>query len=189
MENQSEVQDPQQFDSFGETYGEQTTDTIHLLIEVEDAFQRFEMEVLRGMKLNIDIKNKKKTWEKISKNSRPPMNELGVSEILGRMRGRVSSISRLTFKSEEQIAIDMFHFHMSLNDLFADRGDKWEMEEDIQKPIMDACVEFVQDIVQSSRNGFNAMNIRSQYSRNETANTSESPQKRTFLGLNIGGSK
>jgi len=72
----------------------------------------------------------------------------------------------------------MFQFHMTLIELFTTRSDEWEMDEAIVKPVLEACLNFAEDIVFSARKGFTAINIRSTYNRSEVERTDSntSPQ-------------
>ena len=169
----------------GDTYQNDDYNGLKMQVEVEDELSRFEMESLRGKRRIVNQKEKKIEWIKIAPNSKDLCNELGIREIMGRLRGRCTRVSRLTYKPEEQIQRDMFRFHMSLIELFSKRGDIWQMDEEMAKPIIDACVEFVQDIVSSSRNGFTAVNIRSSYSRNEVEKVGDGKQPKTFLGIGL----
>jgi hypothetical protein len=155
-------------------------------IEVEETLSKFEMETLRGMQLHIDIKKKIRKYVQIAPNEKPLCNELGIREILGRLRGRFTKIGRLTKKTNEEVIRDMFYFHMSIIDLFTDKADDWDMDESMVKPILDACVELVQDLTYSSREGFTATNLRSQYQRNENVNTNQESQGvKSVLGIKL----
>ena len=52
------------------------------------------------------------------------------------------------------------------------------------KPIIDSCLDMVEDIVFSSRNGFTAINIKSSYQRSEVEKFGgETNQPKSVLGI------
>jgi hypothetical protein len=154
------------------------------MIEVEETLQKFKMETLKRQILSIDYKNKTKKYVPIAPGIKPVCNDLGIAEIMGMVRGRVTVLGRLTKKRDDEIVKDMFQFHRTLIETFSLRADDWDLDEELIKPIMEACISLVEDVVYSSRDGFTAMNIKSTYSRHETANMS-SEEKRKFLGVNV----
>ncbi|MCK9430519.1 MAG: hypothetical protein M0R17_11005 [Candidatus Omnitrophica bacterium] len=156
------------------------------MIEVEETLNKFEMETLRRKRLHVDLKNKSKTWIPMAKGVNPICNELGISELLGVLRGRATVVGRLTKKTDIQVMSDMFQFDRMLTDLIAKRADDWDLDEDLVKSLKESCLSLIEDIIFSSINGFTAMNLRSSYSRSETSNTTlDNPitQKRGILGL------
>lgn len=177
--------DNSSYHQYNPAYDQEDDSLIKAQIEVEEALHKFEMEVLRGMKEVIDIKNKKREWKPIAPGKQKLCNELGIREILGRLRGRVTVTGKLTFKTDEEVMKDMFYFHMSLLDLFTKRADDWDMEEEMVKPILDSCIELVQDVVFAARRGFTATNMRSQYTRSEVQSTQSQGEQggKSFLGL------
>jgi hypothetical protein len=160
---------------------------LRLLIEVENDLNKFEMETLRRKRLQVDLVNKKRTWVPMAPGVKPVCNETGISEIIGQLRSRATTIGRLTKKTKEQIATDMFQFHNALIDLFSARADDWDLDEDLAKPLLESCISIVQDIIYSSLEGFTAINAKSQYSRHETVNANPMDNKPNILGL--GGRK
>ena len=158
------------------------------MIEVEETMQKFEYETLRRKRLKIDYKNKKKEWVPISPDVPQMCNELGIAEILGFLRSRVTIIGRLTKKTKEEIMRDMFQFHEALKDMIALRSDSWLLDEELTKPLTEACLSLVEDVTFSSDNGFSAMNIRSSYNRHEqvTTNPDSNENVKTILGLKVG---
>jgi hypothetical protein len=155
-----------------------------LLIEVENDLNKFEMETLRRKRLHIDLKNKTKKWVPMAEGVEPVCNELGISEILGMLRSRVTVIGRLTKKTEEQIASDMFQFHRAMIELFQLRADDWDLDEEMAKPLLESCIGLVEDIMYSCLNGFTAINVKSQYTRHENSNANQEPSK-SVLGLRL----
>ena len=157
------------------------------MIEVEETLQKFEMETLRRKRLVIDLKTKTKKWAPMAEGVKPVCNELGISEILGFMRGRATVIGRLTKKTDEEIMKDMFQFHRALIELIELRADDWDLEEELSKPLMECCVGLVQDILFSARGGFTAINLRSSYSRSETQTSTVEPNQggTSVLGVKI----
>jgi hypothetical protein len=159
---------------------------LKLMIDVEETLQKFKMEVLRREILSIDVKTRTKKWVSIAKNVGPVCNDLGISEIMGMVRGRVTTFGRLTKKTNNEIMSDMYQFHRTLIETFSLRADDWELDEELIKPIQEACLALVQDIIFSSRDGFTAINLRSQYSRSETSNISEHSPKKKIMGVEVG---
>lgn len=156
------------------------------MIEVEETLQKFKMETLRREILVVDLKNRTKKWMPIAKGIQPVCNDLGISEIMGMVRGRVTVIGRLTKKTDDEIMKDMFQFHRTLIETFSLRADDWNLDEELIKPIMEACVSLVEDVIFSSRGGFTAMNIRSSYSRHENASVSpDERDKKTIMGVRV----
>jgi len=156
---------------------------LRLMIEIENDLNKFEMETLRRKRLHVDLKTKSKKWIAIAEGVNPVCNELGISEILGMMRSRATVIGRLTKKTEEQIAMDMFQFHRALIELFQLRADDWELDEEMAKPLLESCIGLIEDIMLSSLGGFTAINIKSQYTRHENATSDNESNKRHPLGF------
>ena len=159
---------------------------LKLMIDVEETLQRFKMETLRRETLQVDIKSKTKKWVPISSNVSPVCNELGIAEIMGMVRGRVTTFGRLTKKTNNEIMSDMYQFHRTLIETFSLRADDWDLDEELLKPVQEECLALVQDIIFASRDGFTAINLRSQYSRQETANVSENSAKKKIMGVEVG---
>lgn len=173
---------------YGNYYSNEPQSDIFMkfMVEVEDTLIKFKMETLRREMLVVDTNTKKKEWKPIAKGIKPVCNDLGIAEIMGMVRSRVTVIGRLTKKTDEEIMKDMFQFHRTLIETFSLRADDWELDEELIKPIQEECIALVQDVIFSSRGGFTAMNIRSQYSRHENANVSENNGgKKTILGLPV----
>jgi len=158
-----------------------------LQVDVSEELKTFENEILRGTVEKIDVETGKKAWVLIAPEEKPPVNELGVREIISRLKARVTKIAKLSCKTDEEIYKDMFYFDMSISELIAKRCDKWDMDIEIAKNIKDACIELVWDVLASSRDGFTAINLKSQYSRQEVSRIDNSEgQKRSFLGIPLG---
>ncbi len=154
------------------------------MIEVEETINRFEMETLRRKRLKVDLKTKEKRWLPMAEGVNPICNELGISEILGMMRGRATVIGRLTKKNDVEIMSDMFQFHRAMIELFVLRADDWQLDEELAKPLLEACISLIEDIIFSSRDGFTAINIRTSYSRHENASTNpQNDGKSSILGI------
>lgn len=165
---------------------EQPSDVfLKAMIEVEETLHRFKMETLRRESLVVDLKAKTKKWMPIAKGITPVCNDLGISEIMGMVRGRVTVIGRLTKKTDEEIMKDMFQFHRTLIETFCLRADDWDLDEELIKPIMESCISLVEDVIFSARGGFTAMNIRSSYSRHENASISPDEKDRKILGVKV----
>jgi len=157
---------------------------LNAMIEVEETLQKFKMETLRREILMVDTKNKTKKWVSVAEDVGPVCNDLGIAEIMGMVRGRVTVIGRLTKKTDDEIMKDMFQFHRTLIETFSLRADDWNLDEELIKPIQESCIALVEDVIFSSRGGFTAMNIKSQYSRHETA-SGDHQNKKTVMGVNI----
>ena len=50
------------------------------------------------------------------------------------------------------------------------------LDEELAKPLLETCIGLIQDIIFSSRGGFTAINLRSQYSRHEQASSNISEE-------------
>jgi len=155
------------------------------MVEVEETLQKFKMETLRREMLVIDLKTKTKKWKPIAEGVGPVCNDLGIAEIMGMVRGRVTVIGRLTKKTDDEIMKDMFQFHRTIIETFSLRADDWELDEELIKPIQEACISLVEDVIFSSRGGFTAMNVRSSYSRHETANMSNEGETKKIMGIPV----
>ena len=158
---------------------------LKIMIEVEDTLQKFKMETLRREILSVDTTTRIKKWVPIAPDVKPVCNDLGIAEIMGMVRSRVTVIGRLTKKTNDEIMKDMFQFHRTLIETFSLRADDWALDEELIKPIQEACVSLVEDVVFSSRDGFTAMNIRSTYSRHETATGNKEDDSRTIMGVKV----
>ena len=170
----------------GGYYSEQPSDIfLKLTVEVEETLHKFEMETLRRKRLQVDLKTKTKKWIPIAPGIKSVCNELGIAEILGALRAKATVIGRLTKKTDEEVMKDMFQFHRMMIETFSLRADDWELDEELIKMVLDSCVSLVQDIVFSSRGGFTAMNIRSQYSRHETGTLGNEEQQKTIMGVKV----
>lgn len=165
---------------------QESTAFLNLMIEVKETLKSFKMETLRREELVIDVEKRTKTWKPISKGIKPVCNDLGIAEIMGMVRGRVTTFGRLTKKTDEEIMKDMFQFHRTLIETFSLRADDWDLDEELIKPIQESCIALVQDVVFSSRGGFTAMNVRSSYTRNESTSISKSGEEgRKIMGVNV----
>jgi len=181
----------QDFEGYGghTTPIESSSEFIILQIDVEKDLDRFTQEVLRGQVEIMDEKEGKK-YVPIAPNEKPPMNELGVRGILVLMKGAVTKISKLSCKSDSEIKSDMFYFHMTLVSALYQNLDKWEIGLDDVEAIKESAIRLVWDVAASSRDGFTAINLRSQYSRSEVSRVGEENKSgKSFLGIPIGGSK
>lgn len=167
-----------------QTYNTEAPDFLRELVSVDDVLENFEHRVLRGEIRQINYNTGRPFWNPIP--GTKLMNEIGVREIMSRVIGKVTKIARLTYKEDEEVYKDLFYFHMSIAEMFAKRLDHWEMSEEVAKSLMDACLELVWDIACSSRSGFFAINLRTQYSRSDISRSDTGSQqqsvKRGFLG-------
>lgn len=179
------MQEENNYSGYGPATGQEPSDSfLKAMIEVEETLQKFEMETLRRKRLQVNLKEKTKTWVPMAKGITPICNDLGISEILGFLRGRATVIGRLTKKTDEEIMKDMFQFDRAIIELFALRADDWQLDEELAKPLKEACVGLIQDIIFSARGGFTAINLRSSYSRHENASSNNDLQpKKSIMGL------
>jgi hypothetical protein len=180
---EQEYQDSQGY--YANPNAEPSDSFLKAMIEVEETLQKFEMETLRRKRLKVDLKTKTKSWVPMASEVKEICNELGISEILGFIRGRATVIGRLTKKTDDEIMKDMFQFDRAIIELISLRADDWELDEELAKPIKEACISLVEDIVFSSRGGFTAVNLRSQYGRHENINLTPTQDGggQNFLGF------
>ena len=86
--------------------------------------------------------------------------------------------------------IDLFAglggFHVGLKNAGHECVFACEIDEELAKPLKECVLGLIQDIIFSSRGGFTAVNLRSQYSRHEGISSSEEQQKNPGL-LGLGG--
>ncbi len=172
-------------------YDEQPTEFILQQIDVEKDLDRFTKEVLQGLVQIDDIKTGEKKWVPVAEGKDPPMNKLGVRGVLVLLKGAVTKLSKLSCKTDIEIKKDMFYFHMTLVNALYLNLDLWEIGLNEVEAIKESALRLVWDVAASSRDGFTAVNLRSQYSRSEVSNSSNNkPQsKRSFLGMSFGGDK
>ena len=179
-------QQPESYNNYPAS-AEPSDSFLKAMIEVEETLQKFEMECLRRKRLQVDLKTKTKKWVPMAEGVKEICNELGISEILGFMRGRATVIGRLTKKTDEEIMKDMFQFDRAIIEMFALRADDWQLDEELCKPLKETCIGLVQDIIFSSRGGFTAINLRSQYGRHENVSTTTpNEQSKSILGIKYG---
>ncbi len=188
MDPRQQSQEPpeENYDGGG-TYGDTDPEFIRLQIDVEKDLDRFTQEVLRGMVEMVDPDKGTKKWVPIAPGKKPPMNELGVRGLLVLMKSTVTKISKLSCKTDDEIKQDMFYFHMTLVSHMYQNFGKWDMDFSDVEAIKEAALRLVWDVSASSRDGFTAVNLRSQYSRQEISRTDESGKSgKSFLGIPIG---
>lgn len=169
------------------TYGQQQEEFIREILDVKVVLDEFEHRVLRGEYEYTDHSSGEVKWKKFDDKAAPIINEVGIREIMGRILGYANKITRLSYYDDEEIYKNMFYFDMSLTELIAKRADYWKMDIETAKAVKDAAVELVQSILFSSRNGFTAINIRTQYSKQDINRNDQKDSGRGFLGLPIGG--
>jgi len=168
-------------------YDDQDTELIRLQIDVEKDSDRFTQEVLRGLVEIEDPNTGEKQWVPVAPGQSPPMNELGVRGILVLMKGAVTKISKLSCKSDDEIKNDMFYFHMTLVNSLYLNSDKWGIGLSDVEAIKESALRLVWDVAASSRDGFTAINLRSQYSKSDVSHSDNKPKsKRSFLGIPLG---
>jgi len=171
-----------------EEYPQNNNDSIEYiseLIDVEKELDRFTQEVLRGKMEIINDKNEK-VWVDIYEDKKP-MSELGVRGILSLLKGVVTKLSKLSNKTDDEIKTDMFYFSMTLTTQLYENYDDWELDMLNVESIKESCIRLAWDVAASSRDGFTAMNLRSQYSRSETTSKSVTPEVKNkgIFGLNF----
>ena len=168
-------------------YAEEEQDQLRFQLDVKPILLDFERRVLRGQYETVDAAGEKK-WVSFDKKAKPIINEIGIREVLGRLFGYCNIATKLSYYREEDILKNLFYFDMSLSELIAKRADMWELDMEACKLIKDSCVELVQSILFSARNGFTAINLRSTYSRQEVSRTDSSQQnQKTFMGIPLSG--
>jgi hypothetical protein len=178
MEEQQEDYSQQPQNNSGEEY-------ISELINVDKELQRFTMEVLRG---KVEIINDKGEKEWVNRfEGKKIMNKKGVRGFLSLLRGVVTKLSKLSNKTEEEIKTDMFYFDMRLTSAMYENGDDWGLDLADYELLKESCVRLAWDVAASSRDGFTAINLRSQYTRNESSRNeinNNQPQRKLF-GINL----
>lgn len=172
------------------SYSAPDEEFIKLQIDVEKDLDRFTQEVLRGEIEIIDTISGERKWVDIAPGEKPPMNELGVRGILVLMKGAVTKLSKLSCKTDEEIKKDMFYFHMTLVNSLYLNSDLWCIGLNEVEALKESAIRLVWDVAASSRDGFTAINLRSQYQRSEVSHTEEGPKgKKPFLGIPFGRGK
>jgi len=174
-----------QYEEYQQPYYQENKEYIEQLINVDAELDKFTMEVLRG-KVEV-LENEKKVWvERVP--GKKFMNEEGVRGFLSLLKGVVTKLSKLSNKSEEEIKTDMFYFDMRITSMMYENGDNWELDIADYEALKEACVRLAWDVSAASREGFTAINLRSQYTRNESKRTDSiqqpsSPKK--LFGINL----
>jgi len=176
MQYEEEYQQPQYQNDAG---------YISQLIDVDKELDRFTMEVLRG-KVEI-IKEGKKQWvDRVL--GKQFMNEQGVRGFLSILKGVVTKLSKLSNKTDDEIKTDMFYFDMRITSAMYENGDAWQISLADYELIKESCLRLAWDVSAASRDGFTAINLRSQYTRNESSRTDKSQpnsQPRKLFGINL----
>jgi len=182
----------QEFYNYGENVSNPNIEMAILseLIEVERDLQKFEMEVLRGLIQVRNIKSGRMEWKAIAPNSDPPVNELGVRGIMSLMRGAATKLSKLSNKTDDEIKDDMFFFHMALVEQMYYHHIKWQLKKTDAAGMKESAIRLVWDVAASSRDGFTAINIKSQYNLTQSSNINSDEQKsKTLWGIPLPGGK
>jgi hypothetical protein len=173
-----------------QSYEKQDAEFIRLQIDVEKDLDRFTQEVLRGLVETINEETGEKVWVPVAPGQVPPMNELGVRGLLVLMKGAVTKISKLSCKTDEEIKKDMFYFHMTLVNSLYLNSDRWNIGLSDVEAIKESALRLVWDVAASSRDGFTAVNLRSQYSMSEVSHMDNKPKSRgSFMGIPLGRGK
>ena len=172
------------------SYGEEEQDQLRFQLDVKPILLDFERRVLRGQYESVDAATGDKRWVLFDSNSKPIINEIGIREVLGRLFGYCNIATKLSYYSETEIYKNLFYFDMSLTELIAKRADYWELDIETAKLIKDSCIELVQSILFSARNGFTAINLRTTYSRSEVMRADSGQQNgKSFMGIPLGGNR
>lgn len=159
------------------------TESITDLIDVEKELKKFTMEVLRGKVEVINEQGEKEWVDRVP--GKKIMNERGVRGFLTLLGGTVTKISKLSNKTEDEIKTDMFYFDMRLTTAMYENVDEWEIELSEVEVLKEACVRLAWDVIASSREGFTAINLKSQYTRNESTrlDSPNQPQPKKIFGI------
>lgn len=170
------------------TYDSEEQEILKLQLDVKGMLAEYEHVALRGEYEHIDEATSKKIWVKFSPNAKAIINNIGIREIIGRMMGYCNQATKLSYFTDEEIYKDMFYFDMSLSELIAKRSTEWELDIETAKSIKDSALELVKSILFSARNGFTAINLKTQYSKQDVSRTDSSgnKQQRSFLGIPLG---
>lgn len=164
----------QQVDYFGSNQMEESV--LIAQIEVKDLLDDFENRVLRGKLKRFNKNENSYEWYEVE-GSKKILNEIGIIEILALVSSKVTKAAKLSWKEEEEIQREMYYFSMSLNELLGKRADRWELDIEVAKLIKESAVSLVWDILASSRKGFTAINIRTQYSKQDLSRSDSSEKK------------
>lgn len=187
--NQSYEQDDT-YPSEAATYDKENNELLREVIDCKQVLEDFEYRVLRKKIKVFDTKTNTEGWVDVAKGAKPIINEIGISEIMARLIPIVNKEVKMSYKLDEEIYKDMFYFDMSFTEMIAKRSGLWELDIEAAKSIKDAAVELAWATLASSRDGFTAINLRSQYNRQDIRRSDEaSGSQRTFMGLPIGSKK
>ena len=168
-------------------YGEEEQDQLRFQLDVKPILLDFERRVLRGQYESINSTTGEREWKSFDPRAKKIINEIGIREILGRLFGYCNIATKLSYYKETEIFTNLFYFDMSLTELVAKRADYWELDIETAKSIKDACIELIQSILFSARNGFTAINLRTTYSRQDVSRTDGGQSSpRTFMGIPLG---
>ena len=170
------------------TYPDKEQDQLRFQLDVKPILNDFEKRVLRGQYESINEKSGAVVWLPFDEDAQPIINEIGIREIMGRLLGYCNIATKLSWYSVDEIYKSLFYFDMSLTELIAKRADYWELDIETAKLIKDSCVELVQTILFSARNGFTAINLKTQYSRQDVSRSEGGmgESQKTFLGIPLG---
>jgi hypothetical protein len=172
------------------TYEEKEKEFLKEILDVSRTLLIFEQRVLRGKYRVVNEETGKNEWVELVPDHKL-MNELGVREIMAVLSAKITTEAKMTYKEEEEIYTEMFFADMSLSELFAKRCSNWEMDIEVMKSIKDACISLMWDSVTSARNGFTAINLRSQYMKQDVSRSDTSTNQKSggFLSNLLGRSK
>lgn len=171
------------------TYGKAEQEFLKFTVDVTDLLEDYEHRVLRG-EIKIKDENGAEVWSYME-GSKKLVNEIGIRELMGAVIGKVNKAARLTYKDGEELYKDMFYFDMSITELIAKRSGLWELDIETAKLIKDSAVSLVWDIVAASRDGFTAINIKTQYTRSDITRQdgNAGSQPKSLFGFTLGGRK
>lgn len=182
----NEVDEGGNFTNSG-TYEEREKEFLKEVLDVNRTLLIFEQRVLRGRYRIVNEQNGKVEWKELVPEKKI-MNEQGVREIMAILAGKVTPEAKMTWKDDEEIYVEMWHTDNMLSELFAKRCSNWEMDIEVIKAIKEACVSLIWDTITSSRNGFTAINMRSQYMKQDVTRSDTSQQTKNggFLSNLLG---
>lgn len=171
------------------SYENEEQDQLKFQLDVKPILLDFERRVLRGQYESIDHQTGERKWVRFDPHAKPIINEIGIREVLGRLFGYCNVATKLSWYSEQEIYKNLFYFDMSLTELCAKRADYWEMDIETVKMIKDSAIELVQSILFSAKNGFTAVNLRTQYTRSDVSRSEPTQTGKTFMGIPLGGQR
>lgn len=168
-------------------YQEAEKELLKIIVAVDEIMENFEHITLKG-EYSVKDENQGKLW-KTHKFHRPIINDIGIAEIKAALSGIVNEKTPIGYISEEDFYKELFYFDMSVSEMFGKRCDVWDLDLEMAKTIKDAMVNIARTVLSMSKEGFTAINFKTQYQkhdiqRNEGTNTADN--QKTLFGIKVG---